>query len=165
METTKPFTLSMVGKDTNKPYNGDFVAKMIMTQREKLYADAERRRLVGPSPVGTHPAPKMQGIAYILGQLPARLVEFPDWVEDSHQGTFLKTITSSTNRTLVLKAEEEFKADMHKDAKSAAKVLREKDKDACLDNSVRKCLQVLALRAVEDPSYDEYRERIQRWHA
>jgi hypothetical protein len=34
-----------------------------------------------------------------------------------------------------------------------------------LDTQLLRCLQVLAIKAVEDPSYEEYRARIQRWYA
>jgi hypothetical protein len=130
METTTTFTLSMTGKDTQKPFNGTFKAKLILTIREKLYADAERRQLVGPSPEGTPPAPSMQGYGYMLGQLRARLVEYPEWWKDSNFGSELEDdniVEEIWDK--VFEAEKEYKAGLQKEVKGIAKSLREKDKD------------------------------------
>src|SRR5271168_5160767 len=92
METSATFSISTTGKTTGQPFAGEFTVKTVMTRRDEFYADQERRRIVGPSPENT-PAPVgLQGEAYMLGQLRARITAAPDWWKNSDAGLDLQDV-------------------------------------------------------------------------
>jgi hypothetical protein len=131
METTSTFTVSIIGKQTGKPYSGEFVAKMVLTRRDNFLADAERRRIVGPSPEGTFPAPKLHGEAYILGLLRAHLVEFPEWWRDSDGGLDLEDDNVADEiMQIVNQKVEEYKVKLADQAEKAVAGLRKNAKKA-----------------------------------
>ena len=129
MDTTASISISTVGKKTGKPYNGVFVAKMVKSQRDEFLADAVRREILGPSPEGTYPAPKLQGDAYILGQLRVRLLQFPDWWKDSQFGLDLEDDNVAQEiLAAILKRESDATASLKTEVDSALKELKSKTK-------------------------------------
>jgi hypothetical protein len=84
VETTETFTISELGQNTGKPYDGKFVIKTILSRRDAFAADERRRMIIGVNPSMVMPA--LSGEAYMLGQLFVHIIEAPKWWLDSDRG-------------------------------------------------------------------------------
>lgn len=79
-------SVNVIGEQTGTPYIGDFTIKLHLTKREQLRADMIRRETLGPSPLNSEPAAKLQTDAFILGQLAVRVEKAPKFWLDSNAG-------------------------------------------------------------------------------
>lgn len=129
METTSTFSVSILGKDTGQVYNGEFTAKMVMTRRDAFRADEERRRVLGASPEGTFPAARLQGEAYIIGQLRVRLLTFPEWWKNSDGGLdLLDDNIADEILSMIISKEQEYKQKLSDQAEKAVAGLKKNTK-------------------------------------
>lgn len=125
METTAKFSISVVGEESLNPYVGDFTVKTLLSMRDKFRADELRRLYLGINPDSA--SASAIGEAMVLAQLNVRIVEGPDWWNNSDGGLSL-----SDNNVigeifkLALDKENERKNDLKKKANEATDKLKKK---------------------------------------
>lgn len=88
VENERSVQLNTLGATTKRQYAGAFLVKGILNRRDQFTADANRRRIIGPNPADAMPA--LQGEAYMLGQLHARVLEAPEWWVAAQNGEILE---------------------------------------------------------------------------
>jgi hypothetical protein len=121
----KVIDINLIGNTTGQPYNGSFQVKTLLSRREQFQADARRREIIGPN--GESAMPALQGEAFMLGQLSARIVKAPDWWDRSSGGIDLKDDNViSTLFEEALRAEKEAIDEVKKQAEDSLKEIAEK---------------------------------------
>lgn len=90
METSATFTVDIAGITTGTNYAGKFTAKTILSRRDRFRADEIRRTVLGTNSAGAPAA--LNGEAYMIGMLAVRILEAPQWWQDSDSGQDLTDI-------------------------------------------------------------------------
>lgn len=125
METTKTFTISILGEASAKPYNGQFTVKTTLTRAERFAADVRRREILGPN--GGEAAVELQLEAAMLGQLAVRVVSGPAWWEQSDRGLKLEDLNVLVEIYNLTRAKEEEAAEeLKKQAEEALSQISKK---------------------------------------
>jgi hypothetical protein len=126
MDNEATFTVAVVGRTSRAQYAGEFTVKQVLSKRDEFAADQVRRELIGSSPENT-PAPvKLQGDAFMLGQLRIRLKKWPKWWETCDFGMELRGDDNLIEELYVkaLNAEKAYLEDIQKSAAEAAASLQ-----------------------------------------
>lgn len=78
------FNISIVGETTKEKWLGKFRAKTVLSHRDYIKKDQERRRLLGS--MGGEPDDRCRNISLIVSELSVRLVEVPKWWVETDGG-------------------------------------------------------------------------------
>lgn len=79
-----PFSISIVGESSKERITGKFRAKTVLSHRDYIKKDQERRRLIGN--FGGDPDDRCRNLSIICSELSVRLTETPGWWKDSDGG-------------------------------------------------------------------------------
>jgi len=82
----KTFTFEHIGDTTEKKYDGQFTVRCVLNVGQKHAMALEKTRLLGNY---DHPADELEGIAVILANLRAKIVEAPEWWKQSLGGSLI----------------------------------------------------------------------------
>lgn len=80
----KVFELDHIGEDTGKEYKGTFTVLCVLSVGQKHALALEKTRLQGNY---TNPTDDLAGLAIILANLRARIIDAPEWWKQSQGGT------------------------------------------------------------------------------
>ena len=78
------FVVDLTGESSGDNYKGKFSSKLLLSHREQLFQDRERRRLLGENP--EQASVRAMNQAQVFSELRIRLVETPSWWKDSDGG-------------------------------------------------------------------------------
>ncbi len=81
------FEFDHVGDDTGKKYDGRFTVKCVLTVGEKHAMALEKTRLMGNYAM---PTDDLAGLAIILANLRAKIVDGPNWWTQSQGGALVE---------------------------------------------------------------------------
>lgn len=125
MRTESTFSINIKGDDSGDSYKGKFRVLTLMSRRDVFAADEIRRRIIGL--MGDMAPPALVTEAFMIGQLQIRIVEAPQWWEDSEGGEIL------ADKNLIIelfkecmKAEEDRRSKLKTDSEAAKKRMRKK---------------------------------------
>lgn len=79
----KTFTFEHIGEDTGRKYEGQFTVRCVLNVGQKHALALEKTRLQGSY---TNPTDDLAGLAIILANLRAKIVEAPEWWKQSQGG-------------------------------------------------------------------------------
>lgn len=82
----RTFEFSYSGQATGKKYEGRFTVLCLLNVGQKHLMALEETRLLGNY---TNPTPDLEGIAAILSNLRAKIVDAPEWWKQSSGGNIL----------------------------------------------------------------------------
>ncbi|CAB4127009.1 hypothetical protein UFOVP75_53 [uncultured Caudovirales phage] len=85
METSKSFSISVIGERTQEKWFGEFTAKTLISHRDELRRDAIRRELLG----GTNPQfadVRQKNQAELFAEMSIRITKAPSWWMESNGG-------------------------------------------------------------------------------
>lgn len=80
----KTFTFEHIGEDTGKEYKGQFTVLCVLNVGQKHALALEKTRLQGNY---TNPTDDLAGLAIILANLRAKIVDAPEWWKQSQGGS------------------------------------------------------------------------------
>ncbi len=80
----KSFHFEHVGADTGRKYEGQFTVLCLLNVGQKHARDLEQTRLLGNYP---NPTDSLAGLAIILSNLRAKIVDAPEWWKQSLGGS------------------------------------------------------------------------------
>lgn len=72
----RTFSMDTEGETTGETYEGQFVAKCVLTMAERHSKELEKTRMLADY---AHPSGSLSGIAEILSTIRSKLVKWPDW--------------------------------------------------------------------------------------
>ena len=125
-ETTQVFDINVIGDDSGNPYMGSFKVRTLLTRRQLAAADEVRRTFLGSNPESASAQTKMDG--FIVGQLAVRIIDAPEWFKNAGLGGQDLPDSNVLDKILenALKAEDERKGKILKQADSASESLKKK---------------------------------------
>ena len=82
----RTFEFEHVGLDTGKEYKGRFTVLCLLNVGQKHARDLEQTRLLGNY---MNPTDSLAGLAVILSNLRAKIVEAPEWWKQSASGALI----------------------------------------------------------------------------
>ena len=88
LNNTEPFTVSVIGDETQEKWFGTFKAKVRLSHRDHLIKDKVRRDLLGPD--GNNASPRALNTAEVFSELAVRVVDAPAWWTDNDNGLGLQ---------------------------------------------------------------------------
>jgi hypothetical protein len=110
----KTFDFAHVGEDTLKKYEGRFTVLCVLNVGQKHAMALEKTRLMGSYP---NPTDDLGGLAIILSNLRAKIVDSPEWWKQSNGGALVddeSTLVALYRK--VQEAEFEWKEELKKKA-------------------------------------------------
>ena len=123
METTATFSISSTGETTNQAYNGSFTVKTLLSVRDRLAIDEERRMILGSDGQNADNMAKI--FANMISQLRIRIVKAPEfWTEAGNGIDLLDYNVLVEIFQLVVKKEEERKKEIIDQAEKARTELK-----------------------------------------
>jgi hypothetical protein len=113
----KTFDFEHVGDTTGKKYDGRFTTLCVLNVGQKHSLALEKTRLLGNYP---NPTDDLAGLAIILANLRAKILDGPEWFKQSNGGAFLEDedVIVALYRK-VQEAEIQWKEDLKKKAQPA----------------------------------------------
>lgn len=83
----RTFEFDYVGLDTGKEYKGRFTVLCLLNVGQKHSRDLEQTRLLGNY---VNPTDSLAGLAVILSNLRAKIVDAPEWWKQSQGGALIE---------------------------------------------------------------------------
>lgn len=113
----RTFDFEHVGEDTGKKYEGRFTVLCVLNVGQKHALGLEKTRLLGNY---ANPTDDLAGLAIILANLRAKIVDAPEWWKQSNGGSILddESVIVALYRK-VQEAEFQWKEDLKKKAQPA----------------------------------------------
>jgi hypothetical protein len=82
----KSFAFEHIGETTGKKYDGQFTVRCLLNVGQKHSLALEKTRLLGSY---ESPTDDLAGLAIILANLRAKIVEAPEWWKQSQSGSLI----------------------------------------------------------------------------
>jgi hypothetical protein len=82
----RTFEFEHVGLDTGKKYDGRFTVNCLINIGQKHFLSLEQTRLLGNYP---NPTAELDGLAVVLSNLRAKIVDAPEWWKQSNGGNLI----------------------------------------------------------------------------
>jgi len=80
----RSFSISLEGDTTSEKFEGQFVAKCVLTMAEKHSKELEKTRILADY---ANPSASLAGIAEILSTIRTKLIKWPDWWANLDHGS------------------------------------------------------------------------------
>jgi hypothetical protein len=78
------FTIDVTGELSGETFKGKFTTKLRLSHRDQMFADRERRRLLGDTP--EYATARCHNQAEVFSRLMAHLVDSPSWWREADHG-------------------------------------------------------------------------------